>query len=146
MLSIADFMYIDNEKYPKILLLWFVIISFIILFLIGMNHFMHFNHYHKYEGIVKNGYVSIYVSLNELDSIVNNNYVYIDDTQYAYTIIDIKKDVISNNDSYYQEVWLDVNISDKTLVNNRLIEVKFILDRESVFSYFLNFIKGEYDD
>lgn len=141
--SINDFILQDEIKKPKLLLCWLLIIGFIILSLIGMNSIFKFNHYYLASGIVKGEYLSLYVPTKEVDKIINSDYIYLHDDKYKYQVIKISDNIIENNLAYYQEVLIDVDLHNKSFVNNQIIEAKFILESETMFQYFINFAKGE---
>ena len=141
--SINDFILQDEIKKPKLLLCWLLIIGFIILSLIGMNSIFKFNHYYLASGIVKGEYLSLYVPTKEVDKIINSDYIYLNDDKYKYQVIKISDNIIENNLAYYQEVLIDVDLHNKSFVNNQIIEAKFILESETMFQYFINFAKGE---
>lgn len=143
MLSINDFILQDEIKKPKLLLCWLLIIGFIILSLIGMNSIFKFNHYYLASGIVKGEYLSLYVPTKEVDKIINSDYIYLNDDKYKYQVIKISDNIIENNLAYYQEVLIDVDLHNKSFINNQIIEAKFILESETMFQYFINFAKGE---
>lgn len=143
MLSINDFILQDEIKRPKLLLCWGLIIGFIILSLIGMNSIFKFNHYYLASGIVKGEYLSLYVPTKEVDKIINSDYIYLNDDKYKYQVIKISDNIIENNLAYYQEVLIDVDLHNKSFINNQIIEAKFILESETMFQYFINFAKGE---
>ncbi len=143
MSSINDFILQDEIKRPKLLLCWLLIIGFIILSLIGMNSIFKFNHYYLASGIVKGEYLSLYVPTKEVDKIINSDYIYLNDDKYKYQVIKISDNIIENNLAYYQEVLIDVDLHNKSFVNNQIIEAKFILESETMFQYFINFAKGE---
>ena len=129
-------MMINQEKRPNTLLLWSIIISFIIISLIGINKFVHFNHYYLCQGVVKNGYISIYVPIDSMENIVNKNKVYINNKIYTYSIKTIKEEVLDSNLIYYQNILIDIN-------DKMVVDVKFILSEKTIFKYVTNFIKGE---
>lgn len=141
--SINDFILQDEIKKPKLLLCWLLIIGFIILSLIGMNSIFKFNHYYLASGIVKGEYLSLYVPTKEVDKIINSDYIYLNDDKYKYQVIKISDNIIENNLAYYQEVLIDVDLHNKSFINNQIIEAKFILESETMFQYFINFAKGE---
>ncbi len=141
MLNIKDFMAMDNMKSPKLLRMWLILICFIIILLIGINKVFYLNHYYICEGIIDNGYIKISVPTTNMGYIINNKKISIDDKEYNYSVKEIDKEIYNVDTILYQTISLKVKL-DKSLIDNRVVNTKFILGKKTILQYIVDFIKG----
>ena len=143
MLSIENYLLEYQRKIPNILFLWMMILTFIIISLVIINQTVTIKNYYSKEALIKDKNVSIYVLLKDLDKVVDNNYLYVKNKKYSYKIKEIGNEIITDNTSFYKEVILSVNIDNRVLIDNNIIEVGFIVKEMTIFEYIIDLIKGE---
>ena len=143
MLSIENYLLEYQRKIPNILFLWMMILTFIIISLVIINQTVTIKNYYSKEALIKDKSVSIYVLLKDLDKVVDNNYLCVKNKKYSYKIKEIGNEIITDNTSFYKEVILSVNIDNRVLIDNNIIEVGFIVKEMTIFEYIIDLIKGE---
>lgn len=143
MLDIKDYLLEYERKIPNILVSWIVILSFIIIIGLIINSTFKIVDYYKVEGIVKNSELILVLPLKKIDYIIDNNYVYIDDKKYNYSVKSLSEDIINNNNEFYQEVILDIDLKDKNFIDNKIVSSKFIINKKTILIYIYNLFKGE---
>lgn len=144
MLDINDYLLQYERKIPNILLLWTIIGAFIIIFGLIISNTVKINDYYQINGIVKDQYLSVLVSIDELKTVTENDNLYIDDIKYNYTIERIGEEIIQDSNVFYKELFLDVDLKNKNFVDNNVIKIKFIAKEKTIFKYIFDLIKGEY--
>ena len=143
MYDIKDYLLEYKRKIPHILLIWFSLLVFIITITLIINGFLKFTDYYKLDGIVKNNKLIITVPYNQVDYITNNHFVYIKNKKYKYQMENIKEEIINVGNEFYQEIMLKIDLKDRVLVDNNIIEIKFIIKEMTIFEYICNLFKGE---
>lgn len=143
MLSIENYLLEYKRKLPTMLFLWMMILTFIIISLVTINKLVTIKNYYLNEGIIKDKSVIIYVSVKDLYKVVNNSTLYINNRKYNYKIQKISEEIITNNNNFYKEITLYVNLDYKLLIDNNIVELKFIVNEMTIFEYIVNLIKGE---
>ena len=142
MLDINNYLLKYQRKIPKILFIWFIFFTFIIIVLIIINHCFKFHSYYQVQGVVKNNLLSIYVLVDDLKDITSNHTLYIEKDKYKYTIDSIKEEIVSNNNLFYKEVLLDIDLKDKNFIDNNIVKVKFIVKEMTILEYMIDLIRG----
>lgn len=142
MMDVNSYLLKYKRKVPKILLIWLIILTFIIISIFVINKAVTFKRHCIVQGVVNNDYVKLYIVLEDLDKIVNNDFLYIDSKKYNFNIIKINEN-IAVGDVFYKEVVLDVNLGNKVLIDNNVFDIQFVVDEVTILEYIINLIKGE---
>ena len=142
MYDIKDYLLEYKRKMPNILLLWGGLLVFIITSTLIINNFLKFTDYYQVEGMVQDNKLIITMPYNKVNSIINNKYVYIQNEKYKYKIENIKKDIINVGNEFYQELMIKIEFKDRKLIDNNVIEIKFIIKEMTIFEYIYNLFKG----
>lgn len=142
MLDINDYLQRFKRKTPKILLMWSVFITFIIILFIIINSCVTIKNYYRTQGVISNKNVIFYITENDLNKVIYLDKLYIDEIEYNYKIIEISKPIFIDN-NYYKEIKSSVNISEKQLIDNNVIDIQFIISEMTIFEYIVNLVKGE---
>lgn len=141
MLDIRDYLLEYKRKIPNLILIWTVFLVFIITFVLIINNSFKITNYYLVKGIVKDNKLNLVVSLDRKDSIIKNNYIYIDENKYKYKVESIS-DIVQENNNFYQQIILDIDVKDDNLIENNVIESKFIVSKKTILEYIYNLIKG----
>lgn len=142
MLSVKDYLLQYERKVPNILVIWGIILAFITIFILIINHYFKIIDYYQIKGIVKDNSINILVPIDRVNSIVDNDFVYVNSKRYTYKVKEISN-IINENNNFYQNIILDINLIDKNFIENNIMEVKFIINKETILKYIYNLIKGE---
>lgn len=143
MLNIRDYLLEYKRKIPNLILIWTVFLVFIITFILIINNSFKITNYYLVKGIVKDNKLNFIVSLDMKDSIIKNNYIFIGESKYKYKVDSIG-DVVQENNEFYQQVVLDIDVKNANLIENNIIESKFIVSKKTILEYIYNLIKGEF--
>lgn len=143
MLNVNDYLLQYKRKLPNILLIWTIILTFIIVFIVIINNTFKLKNYYQLNGIVKDSYLSILMPIYDINSIVNNDIIYIDNIKYSYKIKEIDVEIIQEGTVFYQKIFLDVDLKDKNFIDNNVIKVKFVIKEMTILEYILYLFKGE---
>lgn len=143
MLSINDYMIKYQRKIPKILFTWLILFAFIILGVILINQTFKLTDYYKTSGIVKYNKLNLLVPISELRIIADNSNIYIGSDKYTYEIDRIGYEIINEQNNFYKEVMIKVNLNDRDFIDNAVVEVRFVVEEMTIFEYIINLVRGK---
>lgn len=143
MLDIKDYLLEYKRKIPNILTLWSLLLVFIMISALIINSTFKLIDYYKVEGIVQENKLIITAPYNRVNSIINNDYIYIQNEKYKYKVESISKDIVNVGNEFYQEIILNIEFKDRELVDNNILKIKFIIKKMTIFEYIFNLFKGE---
>ena len=138
--------YIDGEiilerKIGPIVYVYIMIIIVIMLSLIMLFILCYYKTYYNVRGVVieesSHYYIRIYVPIEYLKYITDNDIVKIDDVKYKYKIISIDSEYLTDNITTYQIVKIEVNLKDKYRFNNLTLHLKFLKEDKKIIDYIL---------
>lgn len=140
--------YINLNEYRKTKLnlnkdyysFFFIIIASIVLFYILIC--IKVDDYYINECIVKEDLLICNVLYNDIDYITNNNYLYINDKKYKYEIYSIEEDINNQNNIYYKEINLNINLENYNIDNN-ILEIKIKIYHDNLLNYMKRKIGGK---
>lgn len=133
MIDINDYKILFKIKDKKIVKIWMFVLLIIIIGMIYINNRFKYYNYYSNKGEYKNNYLDLYVLIDDLDKITENNEVYIKNKKFAYTIQEISKDNIYLNKNYYKIV--KIFIKSEKLIENEVIDLKIITEQSSLIEY-----------
>lgn len=143
MLSINDYMIKYQRKIPKILFTWLILFAFIILGVILINQTFKLTDYYKTSGIVKYNKLNLLVPISEIKIIADNSDIYIGSDKYTYEIDRIGYEIINEQNNFYKEVMIKVNLNDRDFIDNAVVEVRFVVEEMTIFEYIINLVRGK---
>lgn len=143
MLSINDYMIKYQRKIPKILFTWLILFAFIILGVILINQTFKLIDYYKTSGIVKYNKLNLLVPISELKIITDNSDIYIGSDKYTYEIDRVGYEIINEQNNFYKEVMIKVNLNDRDFIDNAVVEVRFVVEEMTIFEYIINLVRGK---
>ena len=143
MLSINDYMIKYKRKIPKILFTWLILFAFIILGAILINQTFKLIDYYKTSGIVKYNKLNLLVPISELKIITDNSDIYIGSDKYTYEIDRVGYEIINEQNNFYKEVMIKVNLNDRYFIDNAVVEVRFVVEEMTIFEYIINLVRGK---
>ena len=139
--------YIDSEiilqrkigpyVYVYIMIIIVIMLSVIIFFML-----FHYKIYYTIRGTVteedERFYIRIYIPINDIKYVTNNDIVIIDKKEYTYNISMIDSEYFTDNIITYQIVKIELSINDKYKFNNLTLDLKFLRDDKRIIDYFIN--------
>lgn len=138
--------YIDSEiilqrKIEPLVYVYIMIIIVIMLSLIIFFILFHYKTYYNVRGIVmcedSYYYIRIYVPLDNLKYITDNDIVKIDDLEYKYSIIEVDSEYFTDNVTTYQIMNIEIDLKDKYKFNNLTLDMKFVKEDQRIIDYIL---------
>ncbi len=99
--------------------------------------------YYINKGIVKDKELTLFVDINDINKVTNNEKIIIERDIFTYKVTKISDLVMDNN--IYKEVKIKVDKLDKIhLLDNNVVNLKVIINKTSILEYLLNTMKGEW--
>jgi len=141
MIKYIDSEIILNRKIGPLVYVYIMVIIIIILSLIILFTLCYYKTYYDVKGVIEyeneNYYIRIYVPLENVKYIVNNNIVKINDSIYKYNIISIDSEYFTDNINTYQVIKIEVSLNSRYKINNLTIDLKFLKDNKRIIDYIL---------
>ena len=122
---------------------YFIVVSIFITFILMIVFFNNkIEDYYICNGKVLDQKVIIYVNNEELKKITENEKIIIERNIFTYKVEKINE-VINNNTTYYELTLEFDRIPNHLFINNNIVELKFIVNRMTIFDYLIKTLKGE---
>ena len=115
---------------------------FIILFLIGMVYLIckfDFNVYEKYIILKDNNKYNLVVSMEDIDYINRNKYIFIDNKKYSYKIEKISNSYENINGTLFKNITISIK---NYKMFNDYSYCFFLRKNDTFFNMIIKFIKG----
>ena len=138
--------YIESEiilqrKIGPLVYVYIMIIIVIMLSLIILFIMCSYKTYSVVRGVVINEdnhyYIRIYINIDSLRYITDNDVVEIDNREYKYKIIMIDSEYFTDNITTYQIVKIEVDLDSKYKYNNLTLDLKFLKEDKRIVDYIL---------
>ena len=138
--------YIDNEiilqrKIGPLVYVYIMIIIVLMLSLIILCFLCYYKIYYKTRGVIEyvndDYYIRIYIPIEDLMYITNNNNVRINKKNYVYSVYSIDNEYFTDNNKTYQIVKIKCNLDEKYKFNNLTIDLSFLRDNKRIIYYIL---------
>lgn len=139
--------YIDSEiilgrKIGPLIYVYVMIIVVIILSLIIFFILCYYKTYYDIRGVVinedNNFYIRIYVPLDYIKYITDNDIVLIDDKEYRYNVVSIDNEYFTDNINTYQIIKIECFLNEKYKINNLTLDLKFLKENKKIIDYILD--------
>lgn len=137
--------YIILNRKTSYVINFFLLISFIILIaLIMISQFKYQKYYETTAQVIKdnNQYqLTLFINPYKINVLKNNNKIIIDDYETFYKIEYISNEYFINNNNYYLQIKLKVNLKDKDKIVNNILQVKFLESNKKIIYYLKDYLK-----
>ena len=124
----------------KILILNIIIIA--VLFIWGINRFDYQSFFHIHSKIINfNSYfvLELLIPVKEVNQIKEQNRLFIGTKEYYYNIKEIDNNIIYQNNTNYQKIYLEVKkLDQKYLINNYHVDIKIPKSPKKLIEYLKN--------
>lgn len=138
--------YIINKKETKIIKLWLLIVSFILIVIVSISLFYEYKIFSTYQGIIKNindnYYLTMYLTDDDLIKF-NQKKMYINKKQVSKKIIDISEDYEITELGKFRLIILDTEIKNKDKINNNIIEVQIYERKTTIMKEIIKIVMEE---
>lgn len=122
--------------YVYIMIIIVIMLSLIILFIL-----CNYKTYDLVRGVVINEdnhyYIRIYMDIDSIKYVVDNEFVMIHNKKYKYKIVSIDSEYFTDNITTYQIVKIEVDIDNKYKINNLALELKFLKENKRIIDYII---------
>lgn len=132
MIDINDYRVIYKQNIIGITRIWFCILIFIIIGIFVINKSFKYISYYTNVGEAKDEYFNVYVLIDDLAKIIENQKIIIENEEFAYKIKEISEENIYLNNNYYKEVKLSIA---KKMDENMVINFKIIDNEQTILEY-----------
>lgn len=138
--------YIDSEiilqrKIGPLVYVYIMIIIVIMLSLIILFIMCSYKTYSTVRGVVINEdnhyYIRIYINIEMMKYITDNNKVKIGNREYKYKITSIDSEYFTDNINTYQIVKIEVDLDKKYMFNNLTLDLEFLKEDKKIIDYIL---------
>lgn len=137
--------YIDNEiilnrKVGPLVYVYIMIIIVIMLSLIIFCLLCYYKTYYTIRGVViyeEDFYIRIYVPIEDIKYIADNDIVRINKRDYKYSIFSIDSEYFTDNNNTYQIVKVKVDLDNKYRFNNFTMDLNFLRDNKRIIDYII---------
>ena len=130
-----------NKKIGLIVYVYIMIIIVIILSLTIFLTLFKYKTYYKVKAVVEkveeDYYIRLYVPLDDISYVTENNLVRIDKKEYKYTITSVEEEYIINNFNTYQKILIRVELPSKYRFNNLSLELQLLKENKRVIDYII---------
>lgn len=129
------------EEKSKVFLIFELVV---VLFLISLTYFIFFYKYSKLveiKGMIKGENIIFVLEESNMQKLCNNKII-LDDKLYSVEIISIEEPVYDNNMNLYYSVNTKINLSNKYLVNNNVVDLHIYLGKTTLAKEIFRRIKG----
>ena len=83
-------------------------------------------------------YIRIYMDIELIKYITDNEIVKIDNNEYKYKIISMDSEYFTDDITTYQIVKIEVDLDNKYRYNNLTLTLKFLKENKRIIDYILN--------
>lgn len=130
-----------NRKIDNIINI-FIIITVILLILLSILLNTKYKKYYYLYGQVDTNYnLILYTKIDKINTIKNNNTLYIDNISYNYIINNIDNNYIVLNNTNYIKIEININLKKEDKMINNILKIKVYESNKKLFNYLIDYIK-----
>ena len=130
-------LYSKDYKITTYLFIIFVLILFSAYTLSNYNYKTFYYTYGIINNIDDKYYLVVLNDINDNSYLINNNHLFIDDNKYLYQIYKIEEELKIEENLNYQIFYLDINLEQKYLKNNLIVNIKILKEDKPIIKYLL---------
>lgn len=127
-----------KKSYEKFRLIFFIVVIFILFEIVTVGTF-YSKKYRDYKIlntiVITGNYTKSYLDSKEYNLVKSNNYLYIDDKKTKYEIIDVKKNVLRQDNRWYHEILFKIKFSSR-YKDNDTVSIIVYNHKEFLFNIF----------
>mgnify|MGYP004690268269 CR=1 FL=1 len=127
-----------KKSYEKFRLIFFIVAIFILFEIVTVGTF-YSKKYRDYKIlntiVITGNYTKSYLDSKEYNLVKSNNYLYIDDKKTKYEIVDVKKNVLRQDNRWYHEILFKIKFSSR-YKDNDTVSISAYNHKEFLFNIF----------
>ena len=140
-MDLKEYKVLYNNKEEKLYKLWIVVFVLIISFILFMFNSIDYEKFYKNNAIVvEKNKIKFYCNNEDLINITKNKKIIIEGKNFAYRNLTISN--VIYNEKYYNEIVMDVDLSNNINVINNIIDFKILLQKKTILQYIFYKIGG----
>ena len=125
-----------NKIHSSTIILFVIIISILLL-----SNTIEYESFYDITAIYNNSKVSLLVNLNDLDNVLDNNYLILNNKKYNYYIESIDEDLLIDNNLNYKKVNINIKLPKKYQINNLIINFRKRREKKKIIYYLKDLIR-----
>ena len=125
-----------NKIHSSTIILFVIIISILLL-----SNTIEYESFYDITAIYNNSKVSLLVNLNDLDNVLDNNYLILNNKKYNYYIESIDEDLLIDNNLNYKKVNINIKLPKKYQINNLIINFRKRREKKKIIYYVIDLIR-----
>ena len=125
-----------NKIHSSTIILFVIIISILLL-----SNTIEYESFYDITAIYNNSKVSLLVNLNDLDNVLDNNYLILNNKKYNYYIESIDEDLLIDNNLNYKKVNINIKLPKKYQINNLIINFRKRREKKKIIYYVKDLIR-----
>ena len=130
-----------NKKNPTKIISFTLIITFIISLFIIISFKFEYESFYDVQAIYNDSKVTLFVNLNDLDNILDNDYLILNKIKYKYYIESIDEDLLIDNNLNYKRININIDLPKKYQVNNLILSFRKNKEKKKLIYYFKELIR-----
>ena len=118
-----------------------IILFVIILSILLISNTIEYESFYDITAIYNNSKVTLLVNLNDLDNVLDNNYLILNNKKYNYYIESIDEDLLIDNNLNYKKINININLPKKYQINNLIINFRKRREKKKIIYYVIDLIR-----
>lgn len=130
-----------NKKNKKIINSFTHILFIIISLILLLFNILEYTSFYDIQAIYNDSKVTLFVNLNDLDNVLNNDYLILNNKKYNYFIESIDEELLIDNNLNYKKVIINIILPKKYQVNNLVIKFRKKREKKKIIYYVKDLIR-----
>lgn len=138
--NIDEYIILNKKSFPKITS-FTVILFILILLILLLSNTIEYESFYDITAIYNNSKVSLLVNLNDLDNVLDNDYLILNNKKYNYYIESINEELLIDNNLNYKKINININLPKKYQINNLIINFRKRREKKKIIYYVIDLIR-----
>ena len=132
--NIDEYIILNKKSPTKIISFTFILLVFIIIILL-LSFIFDYESFYNISGIYNDSKVTLIVNLDDLNNILDNDYLVLNNKKYKYYIESIDSDLLIDNGLNYKKINIVIDLPKKYQINNLIINLKKRKEKKKIIYY-----------
>lgn len=128
-----------NQKIPNRIISWTTILIILTLFILIFGNLYKFDKYLNYNAVIQNNNIILLIEKNKINNLKGQ--VMFNKKNYDFDIKEISEQDYYQDNKYYKQVILDMNLEDKYKIENNILNLYFKDKKTTLIKEIIDFIK-----
>lgn len=141
-MDVSSYNSLYKDKF-NVYYVYLIFISFVLLLAIFICSNISYKKYYLVKSVINEEcYLNVLLNEDSLELLNSSKALFINNKNYKYFINSVEP-IVNENNLLYQ-VTLDVNLDSKICVKNNVLNLKILIEKQSVLKYILKKVGGMY--